>query len=55
MTQEISLYILWTLLSYLINAFMIERLTENSYFQYVGGMRQTNDNQSMENSRKTAT
>ena len=49
------LYILWTLLSYLIGAFRIERLNDNSYFQYVGGMHQTNENGPMDNSWETAT
>ena len=49
------LYILWTMLSFLIGNFMIERPSDNSYYQYFGVACQTNETHPMENSGDTVT
>ena len=48
------LYVIWIFLSFLIGDFIINRVTDNTYIQYVGGMRQRPEYRPLENSKETS-
>ena len=47
-------YVIWTFLSFLIGAFIINRIADKIYIQYVEGMRQTPEYRRLENSEETS-